>query len=127
MRDIKLTLSTDPAKRSPSTEEEARWLAKQGELWYPLGPNRPVEAGPGCWVYFIRGGKLVSRAKAESFDPPSGKAKVSYTGSPTNRGSSWEVRVTAMELARVRLDHPGFRGFRYVTPDEQASFERAFE
>lgn len=126
MSDLKLTLSADPAKRSPSIEEEAHWLEEAGQLWYPLGPNRPLKAQPGCWIYFIRGGKLVARAGASSFDPPPRGPMFSYTGRPTNQGS-WQVRIEYMELAKSRLDYPGFQGFRYVTADEQAAFERAFE
>jgi hypothetical protein len=125
VNDIKLTLSTDPAKRSPSIEEEAHWLEEVEELWYPLGPNRPLKAEPGCWVYFIRGSKLVARARASSFDPPPLQPLESYTGKPQNAGG-WHVRIEEMELAKCPLVHRGFQGFRYVTTGEQASFERAF-
>jgi hypothetical protein len=43
-----------------------------------------------------------------------------------NQGS-WQVRIETMELAKRRLDHRGFRGFRYVRAEEQIAFERAFE
>jgi hypothetical protein len=125
MSDIKLTLSTDPTKRAPSIEAEARWLEEEGPLWYPL-PNRPLKARAGCWVYFIRGGKLVARARASSFDPPSNAPTVTYTGRPTNH-DSWAVRIEEMELAKIRLDYSGFRGFRYVTDEDLVAFERAFE
>jgi hypothetical protein len=58
MSNIKLTLSTNPAKHAPSIEVEARWLEEEGELWYPLGRNRPVKqplaagcisSGEGSW------------------------------------------------------------------------------
>ena len=125
MADIKMTLSRDPSLRAPNIEEEKRWLEKEGRLWYPLGRYCPKKAHPGCWVYFIRGGRLVARAKAISFDPPSNTPKVSYKGVLAKQGS-WEVCITSMELAKQVVLYKGFQGFRYVTDQEKRQFEEAF-
>lgn len=125
MADIKLTLSTDQRKRSPSIEAEREWLMKEGRLWYPLGRHRPQRLAPGDWIYFIRAGQLVARARIESIDPPSGDPKWSYRDQDTN-GGSWEAAITSMELAIRRLPHRGFQGFRYVTPAESDGFAAAF-
>ena len=125
MTDIQLTLSSDRTKRAPSIEEEQQWLRKQGRLWYPLGRNRPLRAAPGDWLYFIRGGQLVARARIESIDAPSPAPKYSYKDQQTNRGS-WEALITDMELARQRLPHRGFQGFRYVNLEEAPAFAGAF-
>lgn len=55
MPDIKLTLSKDTSMRSPNVDEEARWLEKEGALYYQL-QGQPKEAQAGCWVYFLRDG-----------------------------------------------------------------------
>lgn len=126
MDDIKITLSTDEKLRAPSIEAEKEWLEEEGELWYPVGPRCPRRAKEGCWVYFVRGGHLVARGRADEFTPPPTESKFSYTGEE-DRTSGWEVRISAMELATRRIQHKGFRGFRYVTPEEKADFEAAFK
>jgi hypothetical protein len=114
-----------PLVKLESIEEEKKWLDKEKKLWYPLGRYCPRDAKPGCWVYFIRRGKLVARAKADAFDPPSHDPKYTYTGKLATRGS-WEVQISSMEFAKDPIAHPGFRGFRYVSHDEQLLFEGAF-
>jgi hypothetical protein len=47
MADIKLTLSANPTMRSPSIAEEARWLEKEGALYYQL-QGKPLRAAAGC-------------------------------------------------------------------------------
>ncbi len=125
MADIKVTLSADPEKRTESIIQEAKWLEKEGALWYPL-QGRPKKADPGCWVYFIREGELAARAKSESFDPPSGEQMYGFKGKPEKR-DTWKVRVSKMELAKKHLSYKGFQGFRYVTNEEKEKFEKAFE
>jgi len=78
MRDIKITLSTDSKLRAPSAADEARRLLRDGKLAYPL-PNRPIQSGPGAYVYFVRDGKVVGRALIDCFQSP-GKAGPSFTG-----------------------------------------------
>jgi hypothetical protein len=36
MRDIKLTLSQDKKRRSPTVEDEAEWVNLEKEIFYPL-------------------------------------------------------------------------------------------
>ncbi len=66
MRSIKLTLSTDPKMRSPSASDEARWLRSARSLKYQLH-RLPLHAAAGDWVYFIREGRVVARARAQGF------------------------------------------------------------
>ena len=126
MRDIKLTLSKNPAMRSPNVEAEANWLKEEGAIYYQL-PSQPREAHAGCFVYFIRDGQLVARAKANDFlYMEAEELGGSYTGVPTTRGG-WRVEVVPpMEIAKRPIVHQGFQGFRYVEEDEKGSFERAF-
>jgi len=127
MADIMLTLSTNPDLRAPSIEEEARWLKNRRALYYPLHikPARPVE---GSWVYFVRNGTVVGRAKAKRvvcWDKENGE--VTYTGVELGN-PGWRVQIAPpMEIARRRLPHDGFQGFRYVTSQEQKRFEGAFK
>lgn len=67
----------------------------------------------------------MARAKADAFDPPSNASEYTYTGEQEKR-RSWEVQISSMELAKNPIGHSGFRGFRYVTCEEQLLFERAF-
>jgi len=124
MRDIKLTLATDRTRAS-TVEQELSWLRSVGELWYPLHTGKPKDAGKGSWVYFIRDGHLVARARAESIDPPTSKPKYGYSGEP-QPSKAWEVRITEMEIAKQHPAHPGFQSFRYVRDEERQEFEAAF-
>lgn len=66
--DIKITLSKDPKKRAPDIKSEAQRFdtKKEGALYYELH-KKPRHTSAGCWVYFIRDGELVARAKASDF------------------------------------------------------------
>lgn len=126
MADIKLTLSKNTKKRSPDIESEAKWLKKEGVLYYELHA-KPRQASPGCWVYFIRDGKLLARAKASDFlwmerDDLGG----SYTGELTAH-DGWRVEVKPpLKIASHPIPHGSFQGFRYVKPEENDAFEQAF-
>lgn len=126
MADIKLTLSADPAKRSPNIEAEARWLKSKGAIYYQL-QSKPLNASAGCWVYFIRDGQVVARAKAKDFRFMKAKELGgNYTGFPQNR-AGWRVKcVPPMEIAARPIPHKGFQGFRYVSDEERVHFEGAF-
>jgi hypothetical protein len=129
MRDIKLTLSQDKKRRSPTVEDEAEWVNLEKEIFYPLQAC-PREAQVGCRVYFIRAGQLVARAKADEFRHlPVGENRKSYTGVSEEKGG-WHVLCSSMDVLpkhkRLLHEPPFFQGFRYVTPTEQASFERVF-
>jgi len=127
MADIKLTLSKDPKKRAPDIESEARWLQKEGHLYYEL-QTQPLRASAGCWVYFVRNGKLMARARASDFrrmtkDELGG----SFTGELAHH-DGWRVEIKPpMQIAIRPISHAGFQGFRYVRPDEVAAFKRAFD
>jgi hypothetical protein len=124
MADIKLTLSANPTMRSPSIAEEARWLEDEGPIYYQLHA-KPRRAAAGCWVYFIRQGSLVARAKAQDFCRME-EELFSYTGVPSSK-ASWSVQVIPpMELASHPIPHAGFQGFQYVRPEDQANFDNAF-
>ena len=127
MADIKLTLSNNTNLRSPNIEEEARWMQEEGPIYYAL-QGKPKEALPGGWVYFVREGLLAARAKADDFvensDLPSDEGQT-YTGEPSPI-KRWSVVCSSMETATHPIPHPGFQGFRYVTPEEQSDFEQAF-
>jgi hypothetical protein len=90
--------------------------------------KNPLHASAGCWVYFIRDGKLVARAKASKFrrmrkDELGG----SFTGVLTDH-DGWRVEIKPpMQIASRRIFHNSFQGFRYVRRDEIATFERAFD
>jgi hypothetical protein len=125
MADITLTLNIDPKTRSSSIEEEALWLQKEGAIYYEL-PHRPLDAEPGCWVYFIRRRKLVARARAKGFPYLDGQSLGTFTGAKTDR-SGWCVEVVPpMELTDRGSIHEGFQGFRYVKDQVQDLFESAF-
>jgi len=124
MADIKLTMSTDERVRAPSIEDEQARLKELGALWYPLGSNRPLRAGKRCWVYLIRDGELVARARAEEIGPPPAEL-FTYTGQPS-KSNSCSVRISEMELATTPIPHTGFRSFRYVTAEEKGKFEAVF-
>jgi hypothetical protein len=127
MADIKITLSTDPLTRSSTIQEEAAWLNEAGALFYPLHV-KPTQASKGCWVYFIRDGKVVGGARARRFVEWRTKNKeVSYTGVRLGK-PGWRVAISPpMQLAKRPFAHEGFQGFRYVKVDEQARFESAFK
>lgn len=126
MDDIKLTLKIDPKKRSPSAEAEADWI-KNNQVFYAL-QGKPQRTRPGCWVYFIRGGQLVMRAKAKDFlRMPQGEQLSTYTGISEDKTNVWHVEVGApVELATSSIAHKGFQGFHYVTDAEHSAFETAF-
>jgi len=129
MRDIKLTLSQDKKRRSPTVEDEAKWVNLEKEIFYPL-QGRPGEAQSGCRVYFIRAGQLVARARAEEFRQLlAGVQLESYTGVPEEKGG-WHVVCNSMEVLpksrRLPHDPAFFQGFHYVRQDEKTAFERAF-
>jgi len=126
MVDIKLTLSSNPTMRSPSIEEEAQWLEKEGALYYQL-QAKPIRASDGCWVYFIRNSQLVARAKAGDFRwMAKEELGGSYAGVLPGKGS-WRVKVIPpMELTSYPIPHLGVQGFHYIRLEEQADFENAF-
>jgi hypothetical protein len=127
MADIRLTLSTDPKTRSPGVAEEARWIAEEGAIYYELS-SRPLRARPGCWVYFIRAGQLAARARANDFLWMDAEDMGGTYSGVLEGQSCWRVKVVPpMELAKHPIAHKGFQGFRYVTEDEQATFEAAFD
>jgi hypothetical protein len=127
MADIKLTLSKDTKKRSPDVKSEARWLKKMGLLYYELH-TKPLRASAGCWVYFIRDGKLMARAKARDFRKMTkDELGGSFTGELADH-DGWRVGIKPpMHIASRPVPHRGFQGFRYVRPDERAVFARAFD
>lgn len=97
MRDIKLTLSEDETRRSPTVEDEADWLNLEKKIFYPLS-GRSKEAQAGCCIYFIRAGQLVARAKSDEFRHlPTGEHLESYTGVSEAKGG-WHVLCSSMEL-----------------------------
>jgi len=59
MPDIKITIGVDASVHAPNIQE-GRWFEDEGCLYYPLS-GKPLQASPGCWVYFIRGGALVPK------------------------------------------------------------------
>jgi hypothetical protein len=131
MADIKLTLSQNSRLRSRSIKEEAQWMEEEGPIYYNLGRNKPLHAEEGCWVYFIRAGRLAGRARADRIgklrDLHPNLELVSYTGEEQPVGpESWQVACRKMEIASHPVPHEGFQGFRYVRPEEQKAFENAF-
>ena len=51
----------------------------------------------------------------------------SYTGEEQSVApESWQVACRKMEIASHPVPHGGFQGFRYVRPEEQKAFEKAF-
>lgn len=130
MDDIKLTLSNNPNLRSQTIEEEARWMTEEGPLYYTLSRNKPIRAKAGCWVYFVKSGKLAARARAERIDKASKlhpEPLYSYSGDELERGSdNCEVECKTMEVAPHPIPHKDFQGFRYVLPEEAKAFENAF-
>jgi hypothetical protein len=126
MADIKYTLSRDISMRTPSIEAEAVWLSEEGSLWYPLNV-KPRRARIGDWVYFIRDGSMVARARITARKPnDASEIFTSYTGENV-KTSCYQIQVKQMELARPPVPHKGFQGFRYVTDGELPIFERAFK
>lgn len=90
MRDIKLTLSQEERRRSPTVGDEADWINLEKEIFYPL-QGRPREAQAGCLVCLIRAGQLVARARADEFRHlPTGEHLESYTGVSEEKGG-WHV------------------------------------
>jgi len=103
-------------------------MIREGSLRYPLGRYRPKQADPGCWVYFLRGGKLAARARADDFVNSPTDELDTYTGEDY-RAATWDVVCSEMIVlpCQNRIPMKGFQSFRYVTEEEQADFERAFE
>jgi hypothetical protein len=125
MAAIKYTLSRDTSRRAPSIEAEAQWLREEGFLWYPLNV-KPQRARIGDWVYFIRDGSMVARARITARSPnDASEFFTTYTGQKVET-SCFQIQVKQMELARLPIPHKGFQGFRYVTAKELPAFERAF-
>jgi hypothetical protein len=126
MTDIKLTLSKDTKKRAPDIHSEARWLKKEGALYYELH-MKPLRSCNGDWVYFIRDGEVVARAKASKFLWMSkNDLGPSYTGELTGH-DGWCVKIKPpMQIASRLIPHHSFQGFRYVRQQEKTSFESAF-
>jgi hypothetical protein len=126
MADIKLTLSKDIKKRAPDIHSEFRRLKKESALYYELH-KKPLRASEGDWVYFIRDGEVVARAKASKFLWMSKNALGgSYTGELTDH-DGWRVEIRPpMQIASRPVPHKSFRGFRYVRLEEKAAFESAF-
>lgn len=92
---------------------------------YPL-PSCPRLAGTGCWVYFIRAGRLVARARAEAFEVP-GKPGKSYKGvSQPAAPASVVISSMAVLPQSRRIATQGFQGFRYLTDSDDKRFPRAF-
>ena len=122
MIDIKLTLP-----REKDINREASYMKQQSGLLYPLS-NKPKKAGPGCRVYFILCGHLVSRANLIEFRYFSESDKMpilNYDGIDIwHKG--WWVKCDGMEALEVPITSPGFQGFRYVADQEKEPFERAF-
>ncbi len=126
MTDIKLTLRKDPSRRAPNIEAEAKWIAECGPIYYSL-QVRPARVDEGCWVYFIRDGNLVARARADQFRPRNGvEDRSTFTGAeaPSNAGV-WEVACSNMELPARPMPHRGFQRFRYVTDEATTSYADA--
>lgn len=124
MKDIKYTLSR-AADRTNSIEEELKWLRDEGSLSYSLSAGKPQSTGRGNWIYFIRGGELVGRARIKELRPPSGEVRYSYANEPYTV-TAWEAVISEMELATSPIPHKGFQGFRYVTDEERSRFEASF-
>ena len=126
MTDIKLTLSKDTKKRAPDIHSEARRLKKEGALYYELH-TKPLRASSGDWVYFIRNGEVVARAKASKFLWMSKTdLGTSYTGELADH-DGWRVEIKPpMQFASRLIAHSSFQGFRYVRPEEKAALESAF-
>ena len=126
MADIKLTLSKDIKKRAPDIYSEARRLKKENALYYELH-TKPLRASEGDWVYFIRDGEVVARARASKFLwMTKNELGGSYTGELTDH-DGWRVEIKPpMQIASQPVPHISFQGFRYVRPEEKTTFESAF-
>lgn len=125
MADIMVTLSTGP-ERAPTIKKEKDWADKEGGLYYPLGDNRPLNAGIGDLIYFIREGRLVARAKIEEIlkREQAPKEIYTYTGQ-IERYRTWWVKYKNFELAKKHIPSSGFQGFRYVGR-KRKQFEQSF-
>ena len=126
MADIKLTLSKDIKKRAPDIYSEARRLKKESALYYELH-TRPLRASKGNWVYFIRDGEVVARARASNFLwMTKNDLGGSYTGELTDH-DGWRVEIKPpMQIASRPVPHKSFQGFWYVRAEERAALESAF-
>ena len=128
MADIKLTLSQDTRLRSNSIEDEAEWVNTQGPIFYGLH-REPKTAQRGCWVYFVRAGYLVARAKADDFVEQDEDELYTYKNVEQKK-SGWSVKCTKMKVLPEQFcisTNSGFQGFQNVQGEEQAQFEAAFK
>ena len=126
MEDLKYTLSTDPSFRSQYIEDEAKWMADQGFLLYPIH-IKPVRAEPGCWIYFVRDGQMVGRARIQGFVTTVVSDDLyTFTGEPASK-TCWNIKATAMEIAKTPIEtEVGFQSFRYLSDEERRSWAEAF-
>lgn len=124
---IKYTLSTDPSLRSPSIEEELNFLRVSGYLYYEIQKPKEPKKIVGEFVYFIRAGQMLARAKISGCRwMDASEMGGTYTGVRTEK-SCWRFEIKKMELAEWPIQHKGFQGFHYVTAKELPTFERAFK
>lgn len=123
--DIKITLDSHSKKRSPTIEAEARWMLEHGSLWYPLHAE-PKRVHPGCWVFFVRDGRMVARARADRFVQRRELARTSSYAGHRQVPASWNVECSSMQVATHPITHAGFQGFRYVKTEERQEFGAAF-
>ena len=89
----------------------------------PIGPST-LSLGVGS----ISSGAVGSRddARAKEFRLHDGQSLSTFTGAAIER-AGWRVTVMPpMEITDRGPVHESFQGFRYVTEQEQASFEAAF-
>jgi hypothetical protein len=131
MADIKLTLSSDPKRRSRTIQEEKKWMESEGPIYHNLGPGKPKNFSEGCWVYFIKNGHVAGRSRAEKIrrleDLLPEPELYTYTGQKSPpKLKSYHVACNRMEVASHPVPHESFQKFRYVRPEEQQTFENAF-
>jgi hypothetical protein len=127
MSDLLVTLSTDPSRRAPSIEDEKERLDKEKHLWYPLGPKKPQRADSLRWIYFVREGNVVARAKVDGIELLDPKMELcSFTGE-REVVKGYYIQYSGMKITKKPIPHKGFQGFRYVTQMQQRQLEEAFD
>jgi hypothetical protein len=130
LRDIKLTLTQDKKRRSPTIEYEyeAEWVNLEREIFYSL-QGRPEEAQAKCRVISSASVSWSLEPKRTSFASCQQVSILKAIRAFRKKGS-WHVMCSAMEVLpkRNQLPHDPafFQGFHYVRPDEKTIFERAF-